>query len=102
MASDDETPKEDEIPGDYDSVVGIKTRARSLGNPIIPLFIERAEDRIIERDDGYSIESPDVDANDAEMLFHFGLLTGAALEREYPAPVSIGEADASQPEVTDS
>lgn len=102
MASEDDPPQEDEIPGDYDSVAGIKTRAKSLGNPIIPLFIERAEDRIVERDNGYSIKSPDVDANNAEMLFHFGLLTGAALEREYPAPDSIGEADASQFEVTDS
>lgn len=82
----------DEIPGDYDSLEGMKERAMELGNPIIPMYIERAQDRIVEYDDGgYGLEAPDVESNNAEMLFHFGLLAGAALEREYPAPDSAGD-----------
>jgi len=83
----------DDIPGDYDSLEGMKERAEALGNPFIPMFIERAKDRIVERGDGYSIEAPETDGpNDAEMLFHFGILAGAALEREYPAPTEDDDA----------
>ena len=87
MMTDSES-EPDDIPGDYDSLEGMKERAAALGNPIIPVYIERAKDRIVKRDGGYSIESPDVDGDDAEMLFHFGILAGAALEREFPAPDS--------------
>lgn len=77
----------DEIPGDYDTVGGIRRRASALGNPIIPMFVDRAEERVFADGDGYRIEAPETDGpNDAEMLFHFGILLGAALEREYPAP----------------
>lgn len=84
----------DDIPGDYDSLEGMKERAEALGNPFIPMFIDRAKDRIVERGDGYSIEPPETDdPKDAEMLFHFGILAGAALEREYPAPSDISGGD---------
>lgn len=82
----------EEIPGDYDSLDGIKERATALGNPVVAALVDRAEERVYYDADvnGYRIEAPDTDPKadelDVEMLFHIGLLTGAALEREYPAP----------------
>lgn len=77
-----------QIPGDYNTLEGLKTQALSLGNTIVPAAIERAEDRIVEYEDGgYGISPPDTtDPNDAEMFFHYGILAGAALERKYPGP----------------
>ena len=76
----------DDIAGDYDSIEGIKKRARELGNPEFAALVEHAEQRVQEVDGGYSLQTPDKDSNSTEMFFHMALLTGAALEREYPAP----------------
>ena len=85
----------DNIPGDYDSVEGIKERARALGAPEAAELIERAENRIIEDGDGYAIGYPEPDDDPPsyhlEMLFHLGILTGAAMEREWPAGSVVGE-----------
>lgn len=78
----------DDIPGDYSTIEGIKERALALENPVMAAIVERAEDRVYydEGVGGYRIEPPDTDEPDSlEMFFHFGVLTGAALEREYPA-----------------
>lgn len=85
------TDRSDELQGDYDTADGIKTRCRELDKPRVADFIERAENRIIEQENGYTIGLPEDDGEwppyDTEMLFQLGILVGAALEREYPAPV---------------
>ena len=84
----------DDIPGDYDSLEGIKERARALGSPEVVELIERAENRIIEDGDGYAIGYPEMDdeppSYGLEMTFHLGILTGAAMEREWPAGSVVG------------
>lgn len=82
---------DEEIPGGYNTVEGIKERAQHFGNPVVATLIDNAESRIYECGDGYRIENPSEDSGELEMLFHFGILTGAALEREYPAPGSESE-----------
>lgn len=86
---------ENDMQGDYETIHGIKTRCRELGRPRVSEFIERAENRIIKEEDGYTIGLPEDDGEwpsyDIEMLFHLGILVGAALEREYPATVEGSE-----------
>lgn len=84
----------DDVPGDYVTVDGIKKRARALDNPDAAEIVERAENRIREKGDGYVIDLPEEDSDfyEMEMFFHLGILTGAAMEREYPSP-SGGDAD---------
>lgn len=85
MASDD-------TPGSYETVDGIKQRAMHFDQPAIVDMIEAAEDRIYESEGGYGIEAPEDSGPDSvEMLFHLGILTGAALEREYPAAIEGGD-----------
>lgn len=86
-----------EIEGDYDSVDGIKKRAESLNNPMAKHLVERAEDRVYYDEDagGYRIGNPDEDGS-IEFLFHLGVLTGAALEREYPAGELNSEVDGDE------
>lgn len=87
MSSDTDSAGEESNP--YNTVEGIKKRAIELGESRVAELIERAENRVIEHDDGYSIGYPARDdgppSYDLEMFFHLGILTGAALEREYPA-----------------
>lgn len=83
----------DDVPGDFDSVDGIKRRAEHFDNRIIPVLIDGAEERIVETEDGYSIAAPEAASDSMKMLFHFGILTGAAMEREYPASIDGGETE---------
>lgn len=82
----------DETPGGYETVNEIKERAEHFDQPSVVHMIEAAEDRIYETEDGYGISPPDVEGpGGVEMLFHLGILTGAALEREYPASIEGGD-----------
>lgn len=88
--TDKDTPSEPsgDLPGGYNTLSGLKKRVQALDNPLMAAIIKRAEERVYYDDEagGYNIRPPKTDnPNDAEMFFHFGILTGAALEREYPA-----------------
>lgn len=84
----------DEIPGGYDSVDGIKQRAAHFDNMIVERLVREAERRIVRTNTGYEIPPPEESADDSlNMIFHFGVLTGAALEREYPADITGQEGD---------
>ena len=86
-----------EVDGNYSTVDGIKRRAESLGADEVVDLIERAENRIYEDGDGYLIGYPEQGdgppSYESEMFFHLGILAGAALEREYPAPSDHGVGD---------
>lgn len=83
-----ETVTDDDLPGGYRTVEGIKARSRALGSPIVAEAIETIEASIERDDDGYySMDAVDVmtdEHGDAGTFFYIAVLTGCALEREYP------------------
>lgn len=89
---------DDDLPGDFDTIEGITERARALGSEPFAQLVEDAENRIRwnEEKGGYEIAPPEGASEDdpleehVEMLFHLGILTGAAFEREYPAGDVVG------------
>ena len=82
----------DDVPGDYHTVEGIAERAEHFDNPMMVELVRCAKGRVAKFNDGYVIEPPEDAAPDSlAMIFHFGILTGAALEREYPASIDGGD-----------